>query len=431
VTPPPSLSQAVRVWFKIGCLGFGGPAGQIALMHREVVETRGWIDEAGFQQALSFCMLLPGPEAQQLATYLGWRMHGVRGGLVAGLLFILPGLLIVTAVSGLYVAYGQFPATAAALLGIKAAVAALVLQALIRIGRRNLNRPLTQAIAVLSLLAMSLLSAPFAVVILAAGMAGALFMPRGAKDAEPLAPSVPGLLGQSVRTALVWAAIWLVPVFVVAILLPASTLARVGLLFSQLAVVSFGGAYAVLAYVGPAATSLGWLTPGQMLDGLGLAETTPGPLILVLVFVAFVGTYQTMAGEGGAGLWAVAAAIMAAWAVFAPSFLWIFVGAPWMERLSRVRWLTAALTGVSAAVVGVIANLALWFCLHLLFTRQAAWPVGPLRMDVPDLSSLSFPALGLVVLGLALTFWARTGVLRLIFLMAVAGYALHLFRMCE
>ena len=430
MTPQPSLSEAVRVWFKIGCLGFGGPAGQIALMHREVVETRGWIDEAGFQHALSFCMILPGPEAQQLATYLGWRMHGVRGGLIAGLLFILPGLLVVMALSGLYVGFGHLPVAAAGLLGVKAAVAALVLQALIRIGRRNLNRPLTLAVAVLSLLAMSLLSAPFALVILAAGVAGAVFMPKAVPDIGPPPLPVPGLLRQSVRTALVWAAIWLVPVFAVVILLPASTLAKVGLLFSQLAVVSFGGAYAVLAYVGPAATSLGWLTPGQMLDGLGLAETTPGPLILVLVFVAFVGAYQTMPGEA-AGLWAVAAALMAAWAVFAPSFLWIFVGAPWMERLSRVRWLTAALTGVSAAVVGVIANLALWFCLHLLFTRQTAWSVGPLGMDVPQISSLSLPALGLVALGLGLTFWARIGVLRLIFLMAGAGYGVHLIRMCE
>ncbi|WP_198575742.1 chromate efflux transporter [Caulobacter hibisci] len=419
MSPTPSLRQACAVWLKVGCLGFGGPAGQIALLHREVVEKRGWVDEDRFAHALSFCMLLPGPEAQQLATWLGWRLHGVRGGLAAGLLFVLPGLFAMLGLSALYVVHGQARWAAPALLGLKAAVVALVLQALLKMAGRAARDRAGKVAAVLAFLALSFTIAPFPLVILVAGLAGWFLGGRGAipASAEPPSP-----LKGAGRAALVCLAAWLAPVALAFVLAPRSALAQIGGVFSGLAVVSFGGAYAALAYVGQVAGELNWLTPNQMLDGLGLAETTPGPLVLVFVFVGFVAAWRD-ADPALAWPAAIAGGLMAAWATFAPSFLWIFAGGPFVERLRTHARAAAALSWVGAAVVGVIASLALWFAVHLLFRSGDDVVWGPFRTTVPDLASLDPAALGLVVLACGLTFALRLPILALVAVMTLAGLA--------
>jgi len=416
----PSLRQALPVWLKIGLLGFGGPAGQIALLHREVVDRRGWIDEGRFQHALSFCMLLPGPEAQQLATYLGWLMHGVRGGLAAGLLFVLPGFLLIVGLSAVYVTLGQAPAFQAAMLGVKAAVVAIVLQAVVRVAKKSLKSRALALVAALAFVAMALFEAPFPLVVLTAGVVGALVARGNAPTAEPRARPD---WGATRKAVLLWGAAWLVPVAAVALAFgPESPVGRMGLFFSWTSLVTFGGAYAVLAYVAQAAVErFGWLTAGQMLDGLGLAETTPGPLILVLVFTAFVGAWQA-APEGWTWTWALAASAVTGWAIFAPSFLWIFAGAPHVERLRNAARLTGALRWVSAAVVGVIASLGWWFALRLLFAEQGAW--GLFGWSVPDPASFRPAAAALVALALVGTFGLRLGVVWTILLCGAAGWAL-------
>lgn len=419
MSPAPSLRQACAVWLKVGCLGFGGPAGQIALLHREVVEKRGWIDEDRFAHALSFCMLLPGPEAQQLATWLGWRLHGVRGGLAAGLLFVLPGLLAMLGLSALYVMHGQARWAAPVLLGLKAAVVALVLQALLRMAGRAARGRAGAVAAILAFLALSFTVTPFPVVILVAGLAGWLFGAPGGGIVDHA--ETPPLKGAG-KAALVCLAAWLGPVILALAIAPRSALAQIGAAFSGLAVVSFGGAYAALAYVGQVSGELGWLTPGQMLDGLGLAETTPGPLVLVFVFVGFVAAWRD-ADPALAWPMAVLGGLMAAWATFAPSFLWIFAGGPLLERLRGHARTAGALSFVGAAVVGVIASLAAWFAVHLLFRTgsEAAW--GPLRATLPDLASLDPAAMGLVALACGLTFALRLPILALVGVMALAGAA--------
>ncbi len=366
--PRPTLPELARASLQIGCLGFGGPAGQIALMHRIFVEEKKWIDEARYLHALNYCMLLPGPEAQQLATYVGWLLHGVRGGVIAGTLFVLPGALIVFGLSWLYVVHGQAPAIMALFFGIKAAVVAFIVDALWRIGRRALKTGADALIAAAAFVALYLFGAPFPLVILAAGAFGALTSPRAVGEAAAHAsPSARKALG----AALVWGGLWLAPVFaVVAMFGPDHVLSAVSVLFSQLAVVTFGGAYAVLAYLQQQAVDVyGWITPGQMIDGLGLAETTPGPLILVNQFVGFLAGWQS---EGG-GLWlAIGAAALASWCTFAPSFLWIFAGAPYAEQLRHNRYAAGALRAVTAAVLGVIASLAMWFAQHVLFSEAVS-----------------------------------------------------------
>ena len=415
----PTFREAFWVWLKVGCLGFGGPAGQIALLHKEVVEQRGWIDEARFAHALSFCMLLPGPEAQQLATWLGWRLHGVRGGIAAGLLFVLPGLLVMLGLSALYVTHGRETWAGPALLGLKAAVVALVLQAVIRMGGRAIRGAAGWWSAGLAFLALTATGLPFPLIILAAGAAG------WALGGGPVVEAEPDAVGArpAWRTALICLAVWLAPVALVLALAPGSALARMGGVFSTLAVVSFGGAYAALAYVGQAASTLGWLTPTQMLDGLGLAETTPGPLVLVFVFVGFVGGYQTAPAEW-AWLAAVAGGLMAAWTTFAPSFLWIFAGGPLVERLRAKPRPARALALVSAAAVGVIANLAVWFALHLLFRVGEVKTWGPLHVELPDAASLDLGALGLTGLACGLVLALRMPVLAVVAVMVIAGLAL-------
>lgn len=416
---PPSFAEALRVWLKIGLLGFGGPAGQIALLHREVVESRDWIDDAEFTRALSFCMLLPGPEAQQLATWLGWRLHGIRGGVAAGLLFVLPGLLVMLGLSALYVVHGRSDWAGPVLLGLKAAVVALVLQALLKIGGRAIKDRLAAFVCGVAFALLAFTTVPFPLVVLAAGVLGWV----SARDTgEPVARGAP-LKGQG-RTALACLALWLAPIGLAWLVAPGSTLAWMGLAFGGLAAISFGGAYAALAYLGQAASAFGWLSASQMLDGLGLAETTPGPLILVFVFVGFVGAFQTAAPQW-AWLLGLLGGLMAAWTTFAPSFLWIFAGGPLFERWGRRPRPARALALISAAAVGVIGQLALWFALHLLFRAGHTLEVaGVLRVMLPDLATLDYAALGLTGLALALVFATRLPMLAMIAVVVAAGVAL-------
>ncbi|ADG09670.1 chromate transporter [Caulobacter segnis] len=413
----PSLGEALPVWLKIGLLGFGGPAGQIALLHKEIVETRDWVDEDEFARALSFCMLLPGPEAQQLATWLGWRLHGIRGGVAAGLLFVLPGLLVMLGLSALYVAHGRSDWAAPVLLGLKAAVVALVLQALLKIGKRAVKDRLSAFVCAAAFVLLAFTAAPFPLVVLGAGALGWLTAGNGE---EAIADASRPATGRP-RTALVCLALWLAPIGLAWLLAPGSALAWMGLAFGGLAAISFGGAYAALAYLGQAASAFGWLTTTQMLDGLGLAETTPGPLILVFVFVGFVGAYQTAAPEW-AWVLAVLGGVMAAWTTFAPSFLWIFAGGPLFERWGRRPRPARALALISAAAVGVIGQLALWFALHLMFRSGHTLEAGPLRLMLPDPASLDYAALGLTALALALL--SRLPMLAMIAVMIVAGVLL-------
>jgi len=404
-----------RVWARIGLLSFGGPAGQIALMHRDLVERRGWIDEARFLHALNFCMILPGPEAMQLATYVGWLRGGWRGGLVAGGLFVLPGAMVILALSVVYVQGADLALVAAALLGLKAVVIALVAQALVRLARRAVTGRFGAVVAGLAFVALFVFAVPFPLVVLAAALAGY------AATRGRVAPSValPRAAG-GWRVALVWLAVWLVPVAALLVLpgVPA-VLAQVAVFFSQMAVLTFGGAYAVLAWVAQAAVEgRGWLSAGQMLDGLALAETTPGPLILTLQFVGFMAGFQA---SGGSLVVAVLAALVTLWVTFAPCFLWIFALAPQAERLRANPALSGALKAVTAAVVGVIASLGLWFALHTLFAQTGVWGGVPL----PVWSSLDPRAVGLTVLALLAAFVLRVPTGALILGGALAGLALH------
>lgn len=375
-----SFSALVRESFKIGCLGFGGPAGQIALMHRIFVDDRKWIDEPTYLHSLNYCMLLPGPEAQQLATYVGWRMHGVKGGVAAGALFVLPGAVVMAALSWIYAVYGQTTALAAIFYGVKAAVVAFVLEALFKIGKRALKARRDAYAAAAAFVALALFGAPLPLVILAAFAAGYFLATRDVFEAPTQRAVKPPW-----RTALLWAALWLAPLAASYVFLGADhVVTKVGLLFAGLAVVTFGGAYAVLAYLAQVAVAgEGWLTAAQMADGLGLAETTPGPLVLVNQFVGFLAGWN----EGGIVV-ALACAAMASWQTFAPSFLWIFAGAPYAEQLRADPRMAGALRMTTAAVLGVVGNLAFWFAAHVLFTRSApiATPWGH-AIASPALSS--------------------------------------------
>ena len=399
----PSFPQIVSVFGKIGLLSFGGPAAQIALMHRVLVDEQRWLDERRFLSALSFCMLLPGPEAMQLATYAGWRLHGVRGGLAAGLLFVLPGALLVLALSILYGAYGQTPTVAALFVGVKAAVLAIVLQALVRVANRAIEGRLDWTVAVAAFVAIFFFNFPFPLVIAAAAAAG-YFLRTNEAVAPVSEPVTPVSLAEVLRTLATWLAVWIVPLLAVAAIFgPDHVLAQLAVFFSKLAVVTFGGAYAVLAYMAQQVVSgYGWLTAGEMLDGLGLAETTNGPLILVTEFVGYIAALR----QGGVGI-GILGALVTLWATFAPCFLWIFVGAPYIERLTHAPRLASALRTVTAAVVGVIANLSVWFALHVVFARVDEVHAGAMRLFVPDLASLDPVALVLSALALVLIFALR------------------------
>jgi chromate transporter len=392
----PTFREALGVWARIGLLGFGGPAGQIALMHRLLVEERRWIDEARFLHALNFCMLLPGPEAQQLATYVGWLLHGVRGGLAAGILFVLPGFVVVLGLSALYAELRGVRGVDALFFGLKPAVLAVVIDALLRIGRRALRGPAQLAIAALAFVGMFFLELPFPSIVLGAGLVGLLLGRRlSAPAMEP--PPPPSLTARSsLRATWISAALWAIPVAGLALWLGAGNVfAQIAFFFSKAAVVTFGGAYAVLAYLAQEAVeTYAWLTTGEMLDGLGLAETTPGPLILVTEFVGFLAAYRQPGALPPLAAGALGA-LLTTWVTFAPCFFWVFLGAPHVERLRGRPALDAALGAITAAVVGVIANLSIWFALHVLFADVSEEHVGPVRLLIPAWSSLDAAALAL------------------------------------
>jgi chromate transporter len=403
-----------RAFGRIGLLSFGGPAAQIALMHRELVEDRKWVSEEEYLSALSFCMLLPGPEAMQLASWIGWRLRGVAGGLLAGLLFVMPGAAVILALSVLYATLGQVPLVAALFTGVQAAVVAVVIEALLRVSRRALKTMAHWVIAGLAFASLFAFGLPFPVVILAAALWGFATTRVGARPDVTFAP---GAVRQSVTAALVWGAIWLVPLAAVTAWAP-PLYADIALFFSKLAVVTFGGAYAVLAWMAQAVVAdKHWLTLPQMMDGLGLAETTPGPLILVTQFVGFQAGWARDGLAGG-----LAGAAITLWMTFVPCFLWIFAGSPWIERLTHAPRLSGALKAITAAVVGVIANLSLWFALHVVFGSVRVLEAGPLHLVWPDPASLRvLPAL--IGLGSAWLLLRRHWSLPLVLGLAALGSA--------
>ncbi|MEO5597813.1 MAG: chromate efflux transporter [Novosphingobium sp.] len=425
----PTFRAMVRAFARIGCLSFGGPAGQIALMHKELVEERGWVEEDQYLRALNFCHLLPGPEAQQLATWIGWRLHGLRGGLVAGLLFVLPGAAVILGLSILYVHAAGLTWFAALFGGIKAAVVALVVQALLRIAKRALNTGFKRVIAVVSFLALFALNLPFPLVVLGAGLVGSIVAARNpallALKPTADAPALPprgALVRQTAVTIAMWLVIWLAPLALIAVVLgKGHVLVSIGLFFAKLAVVTFGGAYAVLAYMAQQAVNTHhWLSTGEMADGLGLAETTPGPLIMVTQFVGFLGAWRAPAPFTPLVAGIMGAAITT-WMTFAPCFLWIFAMAPWMERLEHAKRLQGGLSALTAAIVGVIGSLAVWFGLQVLFRAHFAVPLGFGEMRLPVLASLDPLAAGLSVLAFVLLFRTKAGVIGTLAACGAAG----------
>ncbi len=440
-----AFPEALKVWVRIALLSFGGPAGQIAVMHRILVEEKKWVGEERFLHALNFCMLLPGPEAQQLAIYIGWLLHKVKGGLVAGTLFILPGLAAIMALSWIYVLYGNAGHVAALFFGLKAAVLAIVFQAVIRIGSRALGNAARLALAAAAFAGIFFLGIPFPLIVLGAGVIGfsaeklgsAAFAAGGGHGSSGAAlPDSKSALGSELpaharssgrallRTALALLLLWLSPVVLLAAT-GAGTFADIGLFFSKMAVVTFGGAYAVLAYVAQAAVQdYGWLRPGEMLDGLGLAETTPGPLIMVTQFVGFLGAFRNPEGMSPL-LAATLGGLLTTWVTFVPCFLWIFIGAPYIERLRANRALAGALSAITAAVVGVVLNLALWFAIHYLFRSVAEARLGPLAIELPAWSSIDPAAVLLSGLALVAVFGFRVGMLPVIGGCALGGILVH------
>ncbi|HKX79123.1 MAG TPA: chromate efflux transporter [Novosphingobium sp.] len=429
-TNRPDFAELVRVCTRIGFLSFGGPAGQIALMHKELVEERRWVSEAQYLHALNFCHLLPGPEAQQLATWIGWKLHGVRGGLAAGLLFVLPGALVILGLSILYVHAARLDWFAALFLGIKAAVLAIVVQALLRIAGRALDTGFKKALAVAAFCALFFFDLPFPVVVLGSGAIG-MAVAGMRPDLLALKPRADTVHDggrpwfETVRAIGVWGLVWAVPMAVVFLTLgPDHVLWDIGAFFSQLAVVTFGGAYAVLAYMAQEAVQgYGWLSAGEMADGLGLAETTPGPLIMVTQYVGFLAAFRApepfspiMAGVLGAAL--------TTWVTFVPCFLWIFAFAPWIERLEHAKRLKGGLAALTAAVVGVIANLSVWFLIHVLFAQVAEKRLGPVLLHVPEWSSFDWRAALLAALSALLIFVARRNVIEVLAVAAFGGLLL-------
>ena len=434
--------QATTAWFLISLQTFGGPAGQIAVMQRTLVDEKRWIGQRRFLHALNYCMLLPGPEAQQLAIYTGWLLNGARGGLMAGTLFVLPGMLAMLALAAGYVAFGDTQVVTGLFLGLAPAVIAIVLQAVIRVSRRALTHPATVVLAIAAFIALTVFAVSFPVVIVAAGGLGWALSRRwpnlatapaktSADDrTTPLIPDDQLHTDQpSLRNALavlgIGVTVWTVPIIGAGLAFGwRSIFVDQGLFFSGAALVTFGGAYAVLGYVAQHAVAAGWLLPGEMVRGLALAETTPGPLIMVVQFVAFVGAYRA-AGDLNPWVAATLAALLTTWVTFVPCFLFVFLGAPYVERLRHNRALTAALTGITAAVVGVIASLAAYFALHTLFSTTTIWRWGVLRLELPQLASISLPALILTAIACALIFTARWSVLRTLGACAVLGIAVQ------
>lgn len=446
---PVTLGQAFWVWLRIAALSFGGPAGQIAVMHRILVDEKRWIGEHRFLHALNYCMLLPGPEAQQLATYIGWLLHKTRGGIVAGALFVLPGMVSIMALSWIYALYGRVGIVSALFFGLKCAVLAVVLQAVVRIGSRALKNTPMRALAALAFILIFFLGVPFPLIVLGAGAIGyfggragiAAFRLGGGhgSSGENIVADADTLLGEelpahatpgwhrTVRDALVWLALWLVPVAALLLTLgPDNVFSHIAIFFSKMAMVTFGGAYAVLAYVAQQAVeNYGWLAPTEMLDGLGMAETTPGPLIMVLQFVGFMGAFRE-SGTLSPLLAATLGGLLATWVTFVPCFLWIFLGAPFIERMRGNAALTGALSAITAAVVGVVLNLAIWFAIHTIFRQTFAFTSGPIGFDAPVLTSLDPYALAISVAAILAMFRFRVGIFITLAAASIAGILLHL-----
>jgi chromate transporter len=418
---PPTPAEAFRVWLKIGLLSFGGPAGQIALMHRVLVEEKRWVSEPQFLHALNFCMLLPGPEAQQLATYVGWLLHGTRGGLVAGTLFVLPGAVVILALSLLYASFQGVALLAAVFLGIKAAVLMIVIEAVMRIGRKVLKNATMVTIAAAAFVGIFALALPFPLIVLSAAVAGfigariapARFVIIAAADSDTVSRATRPSLLRTAKVLVTGIVSWSLPVVAAALVLgPGHVFVAEGLFFSKLATVTFGGAYAVLAYMAQEAVAFhGWLSAGEMIDGLGLAESTPGPLIMVTQFVGFMGALRNP-GPLEPVTAAVLGSALTVWVTFVPCFLWIFLGAPYVERLRGNVRLSGALSAITAAVVGVILNLALWFGMHVLFTEVGTVAGAGVQLAVPTLSSVDPLAVALAAVAAGMLLWRRAGVIR-------------------
>ncbi|KMK66145.1 chromate efflux transporter [Puniceibacterium sp. IMCC21224] len=408
--------ESLATFARIGVLSFGGPAAQIALMHKIIVEDKGWLSEQRFLNALSFCMLLPGPEAMQLATYAGWRLHGVRGGLSAGLLFVLPGALVMLALGALYVAYGDVPLMATLFLGVKAAVLAIVLEALLRVSRRALIGWDHWILAGLAFVGIFFLALPYPLIILIAGLYGAFFGRAVPEAAAPVHIS----LRRTAATVTLGLLIWLLPLAMLDTVTDHAVLSEIGVFFAKLAVVTFGGAYAVLAYMAQdVVTGFGWLSADEMMDGLGLAETTPGPLILVTQFVGYIAAFRA----GGYGI-ALGGAAVTLWVTFVPCFLWIFAGAPYIEWIAAQPRLKGALQAITAAVVGVILNLSVWFGLHVLCREVAQSTIGPVTLWRPELASLDWRAAMLSLLCGVLLLRYHLGIGWILMLSAALGWCL-------
>ncbi|WP_336965608.1 chromate efflux transporter [Sphingobium aquiterrae] len=445
---PVSLGEAFWVWLRIAALSFGGPAGQIAVMHRILVEEKRWIGEHRFLHALNYCMLLPGPEAQQLATYIGWLMHKTRGGIIAGALFVLPGAVSIMALSWVYALYGRVGFVSALFFGLKCAVLAVVLQALVRIGSRALKNAVMRALAATAFILIFFMGVPFPIIVLGAGLIGYLGGRAGVpafriggghgaskgaivEDADTLlGEALPAhaspTIHQSIRRVIIWLILWLAPV--AALVLFAgddNVFTQIATFFSKMAVVTFGGAYAVLAYVAQQAVEqYHWLGPREMLDGLGMAETTPGPLIMVLQFVGFMAAYRHP-GMLSPLLAATLGGLLATWVTFIPCFLWIFLGAPFIERMRGNTALSGALSAITAAVVGVVLNLAIWFAIHTIFREVQPFAAGPLHFDMPVPASVDIWALAISAAAILAMFRLKIGIFTTLGGASVAGIALH------
>jgi chromate transporter len=440
---------ALRVWLRVAMLSFGGPAGQIAVMHRIVVEEERWISENRFLHALNYCMLLPGPEAQQLATYIGWLMHRTAGGIVAGGLFILPGVIAIMALSYVYAAFGNVPVIVAMFFGLKAAVLAIVLEAVVRVGRRALKNNVLRGLAAAAFIGIFFFAIPFPIIILGAaaiGLVGSLSgadvfkidLRHGGAGGKGIAAAETVLgdalpahakpnAARALRVGAFWLALWLLPLGAVLLTLGADNVfSQIAVFFSKMAVVTFGGAYAVLAYVAQQAVEhYRWLAPGEMLDGLGMAETTPGPLIMVLQFVGFMAAFRD-AGALSPLLAGTLGGLLATWVTFTPCFLWIFVGAPFIERLRDNKALDGALSAITAAVVGVILNLAIWFALHTVFREVVPIHAAGLNFDRPVLASVDPSALALSLAAMVAILRFKVGMLTTLAAATAAGLLLHL-----
>jgi chromate transporter len=441
-----SFGEAFRVWLRVALLSFGGPAGQIAVMHRILVEEKNWISESRFLHALNYCMLLPGPEAQQLATYIGWLLHRTAGGIMAGGLFILPGIFCIMGLSYIYAGYGHVGVIEALFFGLKAAVLAIVIQAVVRVGKRALRNRIMMGLAAAAFIAIFFFNVPFPIIIIGAGVIGFV----GAKSGRPEFAAVPhgggkttaaidGMLGdalpdhirpsvsRALKVSAVWLLLWLVPVAALLIAFgEANVFSQIALFFSKMALVTFGGAYAVLAYVAQQAVEhYHWLQPREMLDGLGMAETTPGPLIMVLQFVGFMAAYRDP-GTLSPMLAGTLGGLLATWVTFTPCFLWIFLGAPFVETLRGNKGLAGALTAITAAVVGVILNLSIWFALHTVFRETVAVRSFGLSFDMPVFSSIDVAALILAVAAATAVFRFNLGMLTVLGGSCAAGVLLRL-----